>query len=191
MSVYKFFPNLVAIQDLGLNADMSVRFSIYDGSVMSAEDRVIFSIAGVTNNLQFKGAMDAAMLHYANVDHSYGMTIDDIIWDSIPDLATTTMPGLLSASDKVKLNSLKRTEKYSGTTNSSGIYTVTFGTAFSAAPNIQANIIGATDTQNLRITSISTTGFTVTVRNRTDVVGLLPTWSNVNGANVDVLITEK
>lgn len=85
----------------------------------------------------------------------------------------------------------KRQETYSGTTNASGIYTVTFGTAYSAAPNIQANIIGGSDTQIIRITSISTTGFTVTVRNRVDVVGLLPSWSNVNGANVDVLITEK
>lgn len=87
--------------------------------------------------------------------------------------------------------SRKRQETYSGTTIAAGTYTVTFGTAYSVAPNVQANIINGTDTQNIRITSISTTGFTVLVRNRTDVVGLLPSWSNVSGANVDVLITEK
>lgn len=85
----------------------------------------------------------------------------------------------------------KREETYSGTTNGSGVYTVTFGTPYSVAPNIQANIINGTDTQNIRTTAISTTGFTVLVRNRVDVVGLLPSWTNVSGANVDVMITEK
>lgn len=85
----------------------------------------------------------------------------------------------------------KKVETYSGTTDASGIYTATFGTAYSVAPNIQANIINGTDTQFIRITSVSTTGFTVLVRNRTDIAGLLPTFSNVNGASVDVLITQK
>lgn len=86
---------------------------------------------------------------------------------------------------------IKRQETYSGTTNGSGTYTVTFSTSYSVAPNIQANIINGTDNQIIRITDVSTTGFTVLVRNRTDVVGLLPSYSNVNGASVDVLITEK
>jgi hypothetical protein len=85
----------------------------------------------------------------------------------------------------------KRRETYSGTTSASGVYTVTFATAFSVAPNIQANIIGGTNTNLIKITSISTTAFTVTVVNRNDVVGILPTYSNVNGAIVDVIITEK
>lgn len=85
----------------------------------------------------------------------------------------------------------KKQETFSGTTNSSGNYTVTFGAAYSVAPNIQANIIGGTNTNLIKITSVSTTGFTVNVVNRTDVVGLLPSYANVNGAAVDVLITEK
>lgn len=96
---------------------------------------------------------------------------------------------LLYLSDALTL--FKKNATYSGTTNSSGVYTVTFASAYPVAPNIQANIVGGTDSQIIRITSITTTGFTVTVRNRTDIVGLLPTWSNVNGANVDVLITQK
>lgn len=87
--------------------------------------------------------------------------------------------------------SLKKQETFSGTTNSSGNYTVTFGTAYSVAPNIQANIIGGSNTNLIKITSVSTTGFTVNVVNRVDVIGLLPTYNNVNGASVDVLITEK
>lgn len=107
--------------------------------------------------------------------------------------ATTSTPGFQSAEDKLKLEGLssKRRETFSGTTNSSGIYSATFSPAYPAAPNIQANIIGATDTQNIRITAISSTGFTVTVRNRVDVIGLLPSWQNVNGANVDVSVIEK
>jgi len=85
----------------------------------------------------------------------------------------------------------KRTEPYSGTTNGSGVYAVTFSVAYSVAPNIQANIIGGTNTNIIKITSVTTTGFTVTVVNRVDVLGLLPTYSNVSGANVDVAIFEK
>lgn len=86
---------------------------------------------------------------------------------------------------------VKRQETYSGTTTGSGTYTVTFGTAFSVAPNVQANLINGSDTQSSRTTSISTTGFTVLIRNRTDVLGLLPSYANVTGATVDVLVTEK
>lgn len=85
----------------------------------------------------------------------------------------------------------KRIETYSGTTNAGGNYSTTFPIAYSVAPNIQANIINGTNTNLIKITSISTTGFTVNVVNRTDALGLLPTYANVNGAAVDVLITEK
>lgn len=98
--------------------------------------------------------------------------------------------GIVTTSNGI-VTSGKRTEAYSGTTNASGNYTVTFGSAYSAAPNIQANIINGTNTNLIKISSISTTGFTVNVVTRVDVVGLLPTYNNVNGASVDVLITEK
>ncbi len=108
--------------------------------------------------------------------------------------ATTSVNGLMSATDKTKLDgvSTKRRETYSGTSAvTTGAYSVTFPTAFSSAPNIQANIINPTDTQSLKITNISTTGFTVVARNRTDVIGLLPAFSNASGLAIDVLITEK
>lgn len=103
----------------------------------------------------------------------------------------TGLDASVSGFGYVKSTAIKRQETYSGTTNASGVYSVTFPAAFPVAPNIQANIIGATDTQNIRITSITTTGFSVLVRNRVDVIGLLPTYANVNGATVDVLITAK
>lgn len=86
----------------------------------------------------------------------------------------------------------KRRETYSGTTNASGLYTVTFVTAFSVAPNIQLQPTNfSSDNQFARVTTISTTGFTVIARLRTDVLGLLPSFTNITGATVDVLITEK
>lgn len=99
--------------------------------------------------------------------------------------------GIVTVDTKGRATAGKRQETYSGTTDGSGNYTVTFGTAYSVAPNIQAQLINGTDTQTSRVTSITTTGFTVLIRNRTDVVGLLPSFSNVSGATVDVLITEK
>lgn len=109
-----------------------------------------------------------------------------------PLIATSTFNGFMSTTSLAKLNSLstKRRETFSGTTNGSGIYTATY-TAYSVAPNIQANILGGSDTQFIRLTSVSSTTFSVTVRNRTDVLGLLPTYANVSGASVDVLISEK
>lgn len=104
----------------------------------------------------------------------------------------------LSAGNGISYNSStgvisrdKRQETYSGTTNSSGNYTVSFGTSYSVTPNIQANIINGSNTNLIKITSISTTGFTVNVVNRTDVIGLLPSYTNVNSSSVDILITEK
>lgn len=91
----------------------------------------------------------------------------------------------------VKLPARKRQETYTGTTNSSGTYTVTYGAAYSATPDVQFNIVGGAVTNTIRLTSSSTTGFTVYVQNRVDVVGLLPSYTNVNGATISILVTER
>lgn len=85
----------------------------------------------------------------------------------------------------------KKSENISGTTNSSGLYTFTFGNTYDFAPNVQANIINASDSQILKIGTPTTTSVTIVVRDRIDDVGSLPTWTNVNGAKVDILVTEK
>lgn len=110
---------------------------------------------------------------------------------SLPNTGTAGTYGLVTTDAQGRVTSGKHQETYSGTTNGSGVYTVTFGTAYAAAPNIQANLIGGADNQNLRITAVSTTGFTVLARTRVDVIGLLPTWNNASGLSVDALITEK
>jgi len=85
----------------------------------------------------------------------------------------------------------KRIETYSGSTNASGVYSVTFGTAFTNAPNIQVNIIGGTNKMSVVTTSITTTGFSVHVETRSDVLGLLPSYANTASQPVHVLITEQ
>lgn len=103
--------------------------------------------------------------------------------------AVTVSNGLVSSG--------KRMEVYSGTTNSSGVYTVTFPVAFSVAPNIQASITNQSSTnQYLRVSNISTTGFTInaysfSTNTLLGIVSLISTTTNINSASIDVLITEK
>lgn len=112
---------------------------------------------------------------------------------SIPAQVAITGSNGITASGtypNINLAHTKRQETYSGTTNASGLYTVAFGTAYSVAPNIQVNTISGNNKET-QITTVSTTGFTVYVQLRSDVLGLLPTYGNVSGRAVDVLVTEK
>lgn len=99
--------------------------------------------------------------------------------------------GIVTVDTKGRVLSGKRQETYSGTTDSNGNYTVTFSNSYSVTPNIQATIVGGSNTNILTVTSISTTGFTIKIENIAYSPGVNPSYSNVNGASVDVLITEK
>lgn len=86
---------------------------------------------------------------------------------------------------------IKRTETFTGTTNASGVYTITYGTAFSSVPNVNPQLgVGATNKETIVMTASSTTGCSFKVETRNDVLGLLPTYANVNGRTVTVLVTE-
>lgn len=117
---------------------------------------------------------------------------------TLPSQITQTLVGssgitISSGANTYTVSKTKRQETYSGTTDSSGNYTVTFGTAYSVAPNIQANPIGGSTENFLKIVSISTTGFTTNVFQRANVLSLALSTATtaVSGASVDVLITEK
>lgn len=88
---------------------------------------------------------------------------------------------------------LKRVDLYSGVTDASGNYTIAFSPAFPTGivPDIQPTLIGGSDTQFLKVTTITNTGFTVVARNKMDVLGLLPSYSNLVGASVTVQISQK
>lgn len=102
----------------------------------------------------------------------------------------------------VSTGTSKRQLTYSGVTDASGNYTVTFATPFSVAPNIQQNLIGGSALQGTLITSITATGFTIQAYTRSTVsslpiVGVLSATlvgvatNPLVGGNIDVLITEK
>lgn len=58
---------------------------------------------------------------------------------------------------------------YSGITNSSGLYSVTYAVPFAAGkiPTIIPSMVGAPNTRLVRVTASSETGFTVMVEDRT------------------------
>lgn len=90
----------------------------------------------------------------------------------------------------------RRIETFLGTTDGSGNYTVTFGTAYASIPDIQPQLQAGTPSQVVRITARSTTGFTVQVTNRGSVnlLGfeiLLAATTAVSGSSVSVLVTER
>jgi len=90
--------------------------------------------------------------------------------------------------------SKKRQETYTGTTIATvGTYTVTFGTAYSVAPNVQVAIQGDFASYTAVVSAKSTTGFTVKVYTLSSILslGLIPQYSPVSGVVVDVLVTEK
>lgn len=154
------------------SSSLIVVFDVLDGTSISTDKLAFFSSVGTWTEDSLRSSATTAVVAWANANGYSSATDADVIFTNKPA-------------------SLKHQETYSGTTSGSGTYTVTFPTAYVVAPNIQANIINATDTQSLRITSVSTTGFTVLARNRTDTLGLLPSYANLNGAAVDVVVTEK
>ena len=81
---------------------------------------------------------------------------------------------------------IKRRDTYTGTTAATGLVTITFTTPFTAIPNIQATQIGGSNTNILKVTAVTTTNVTVQVVNRVNV-----SYTNVTGAIVDIIATEK
>lgn len=83
----------------------------------------------------------------------------------------------------------KKVETFSGSTNSSGNYTVTFTNPYPSIPNVQPQPINPDVRDVCRVTSVSTTGFTINIQRRTDLAGLVPTYAAVNAASISVLVT--
>ncbi len=82
-----------------------------------------------------------------------------------------------------------------GTTNASGDYTYTYPVAYSTIPCVTATLVSNNDLDGWRITSSTTTGFTVhAFRQNTNtllgIINLVSTTTNLNGATINVLVTE-
>lgn len=113
--------------------------------------------------------------------------------------SNVTFSSMVPVSD---VSGLKLSKPYTGVTDASGNYTVTYGITYSTAPNVQANIVGAASKyQFYQVVSRTTTGFTINVFSFNTVaslpiIGALTgalfgaTATNVVGATVDVTVTE-
>lgn len=141
-----------------------------------------------------QGTVTSVGLSSSTLSVGSPVTGSGVISVNLPATVTAGTYGLVTVDQYGRVTAGKRQERYSGVT-ASGSYTVVFSTPYSVAPNIQANIIGGTSKQFTTIT-VSTTGFTVSAYQlnsinllATDL--LLSTTVPLNGANIDVLISEK
>jgi hypothetical protein len=110
----------------------------------------------------------------------------------------TNKPTLFSGSyndlsDKPTIPTVRRMETFSGVTDASGNFTVTYSSPFPLAPHVSPQLISATPSQVVRITSSTVNGFTVNVTNRASVTllaleVLLAATTPVVGAAVSVTI---
>lgn len=178
-------------QDTRYDAFMGVRWK-YPGAPMLDS----LAVYGHENGFEFRRLKP--LNEFAGSGMSYNSTTNTFDANDISDTNEIEVAAQSGNSGKLLTTngsatswvSVKQSVPYSGTTNSSGIYAVTFPVAYSVAPNIQANVINGSNKQTI-IPTVTTTGFSCYVQLRADVLGLLPTYSNVNGAEIDVIVTSK
>lgn len=151
------------------------------------------NISQWTNNVGYlTSEVDGSVVNEGSISVGSGSSTSSTINSNTSESATVTIESgqgiiITEAGNTITVSDSKKQETFSGTTSGSGTYTVSFGVAYSVEPNVQVACTNCTDTQSARITSITTTGFTVQGRN--EALGLI--FSNANGLTVDVLITEK
>lgn len=157
------------------------------------------STGGVTVTAATIGAANASHTHTSS-QITDSTTIGRSILTATNQAAVQSIVGMpaaqvnadwLSASGVSQI--LNKPVKYSGSTNSSGIYSVTYGTAYSTIPNVIITVVGGTNKDSAVLTS-TTTGFSVLVERRSDVLGLLPSYAPVTPsssptATVNVIVT--
>lgn len=161
------------------------------GSVIVAGKMVMgtHGITGVSNDPTLAGASQNKI--------PTEFAVDSCMRKCAHKVTTITINGETQNLSANRTWAVKTPVLYSGTTNGSGAYTVTFAAPYAAAPAIAAVITNQSATnQYLRVSSISTTGFTINVYSRSTltVLGidlLSAAAANVSGATVDVYITER
>lgn len=95
--------------------------------------------------------------------------------------------------NKPTIPAVRRMETFSGVTDASGNFTVTYASAYPAAPHVNPQVIAGTASQVVRVTASSATGFTVNATNRATVTllateVLLAATTPVVGAAVSVSV---
>ena len=94
---------------------------------------------------------------------------------------------------KPNIPTVRRMETFSGVTNGSGNYTITYSTPYPTVPHVAPQLTAGTASQVARITASSVNGFTVSVTNRASVTllaveVLLASTTSVVGAAVSVAV---
>lgn len=115
---------------------------------------------------------------------------------SLPSIGTSGTYGIVATDAQGRVTSGKRQQAITGTADSSGNITVSFGTTYSVIPNIQQVILDNATNQYSRIVSRSTSGcvincYSFVSNNLLGIISLTTTTAPINGAVVDLLITEK
>jgi len=179
----------------GAYADLTGKPSLFSGSYLDLTNKPsLFS--GSYTDLTNKPTIPTNTNQLTNGSGFLTSEVDGSVTNEIELPSQTGNSGRTLLTNGTSVSWGKKQETFSGTTNGSGNYTVTFANAYSVAPNIQANIVGGTALQRSIITSITTTGFTVIVVSQNTntllgIINLVSSTSIVTGANIDVLITEK
>lgn len=130
-----------------------------------------------------------SLTNYSDASATSSGLLSSTLYSKLVALPTTFFDGTWAS--LIGKPTFKRQETYNGTTNGSGVYTVTFSTPYATVPDVQPTWVGMTDNQQVRLTSVSTSSFSVLARTRTDIAGLLPTFANTASAPIGVLVTER
>lgn len=165
-----------------------IKVSKLDTLLKYLDQNIIIPLSQVTGTIaQFnpiQGASTSTTGTYPNI--TFNNTAPDQV------VALTGSNGLTTGGTYPNFTiTQKKKEYFSGSTDASGNYTVVFGVAYSVAPNISVSLKGTTNEQGYNGVTVNTTGFTVHVYQRTYVLGLAQTPTNVSGATIDLIITEK
>lgn len=153
------------------------------------------STGAVSLNAASVGAAASSHTHSAS-QVSDSSTIGRQLLTAINQAAVQSIVGMPSAQVNSDWSAssgvaqiLNKPVKYTGSTNGSGVYAVTYGSAYSTKPHLVFSIEGGTNKDTSVLTSTSTTGFSVIVERRSDVLGLLPTYAVVSGITVNATVT--
>lgn len=71
----------LAVNDNGSNDGLAI-VGFYNAGDFVLEHNFIFSVSGINTSIDFQNTVNAAILAYSD-SHSYGMTIDDIVWPPV------------------------------------------------------------------------------------------------------------
>lgn len=77
---------------------------------------------------------------------------------------------------------------YIGSTDSNGEYTIAYTNSYLMIPNVQVTIVTSNPKDEYMLTSSTTSGFSVLVQRREDFADNLPSYTDLSGVPVNVIV---